>query len=81
MQGSAADIIKHAMIQIDNWIVKSKLPIIMIMQVHDELVFEVKEEIIDIAKIHIKSLMESVILLKVPITVDIGVGNNWSQAH
>ena len=81
IQGSAADIIKRAMIKIDHWIIKSKLPMIMIMQVHDELVFEVKEEMINVAKINIKALMESIISLKVPLSVDIGTGSNWGQAH
>ena len=81
MQGSAADIIKRAMIQIDRWIMKSKLPITMIMQVHDELVFEVKEHAVDVATANVKVLMESAGALRVPLTVDIGVGNNWNQAH
>ena len=81
MQGSAADIIKRAMIQIDRWIMKSQLPITMIMQVHDELVFEVKEHAVDAATANIKVLMESAGALKVPLIVDIGIGNNWNQAH
>lgn len=81
MQGSAADIIKRAMIQIDHWMIKSQLPVTMIMQVHDELVFEVKEEIVDAATANIKALMESAGSLKVPLIVDIGIGNNWDQAH
>ncbi|WP_116963783.1 DNA polymerase I [Fastidiosibacter lacustris] len=81
MQGSAADIIKRAMILIDKWIVTNKIDTKMLMQVHDELVFEVKEEkIADVTK-EIKQFMESAALLRVPLIVDVGVGSNWDEAH
>lgn len=81
VQGSAADIIKQAMILVDRWIVKEKVNAKMIMQVHDELIFEVKNDEVDNIKNKIKQLMESVVLLKVPLIVDTGVGNNWDEAH
>ena len=82
MQGTAADLIKLAMIKIHDWILQNKnLKGLMIMQVHDELVFEVPEEEIVIFKKTIKDLMENVAALNVPLIVDIGEGNNWEQAH
>jgi len=81
MQGTAADIIKLAMIKTDQWIRDSKLDIKMIMQVHDELVFEVKESLVDKANKEIKHCMESVAELNVPLQVDVGVGANWDEAH
>ena len=82
MQGTAADLIKLAMIKIHDWILQNKnLKGLMIMQVHDELVFEVPEEEIVIFKKTIKDLMENVAELNVPLIVDIGEGNNWEQAH
>jgi DNA polymerase-1 len=79
MQGTAADIIKLAMIKTDRWIQESKLDIKMIMQVHDELVFEIKESLIDKATREITHCMESVADLKAPLQVDIGVGQNWDE--
>jgi DNA polymerase-1 len=81
MQGTAADIIKTAMIQIDAWLAQSDLDINMLMQVHDELVFEVREDQLDAAKAEIKRVMESAVSLKVPLIVDIGEGANWDEAH
>jgi len=82
MQGTAADLIKMAMNAVDNWIKKSKdMTGKMIMQVHDELVFEVPENEVDIFKENIADLMENVAELDVPLKVDIGVGDNWEQAH
>lgn len=81
MQGSAADIIKKAMISIDSWLKEDEIPVRMIMQVHDELVFEVQNNCIDIAIKQIKKLMEECFILDVPLKVDIGVGKNWEQAH
>ncbi|HXH54691.1 MAG TPA: DNA polymerase, partial [Gammaproteobacteria bacterium] len=80
-QGTNADIIKLAMIQLDQWILQNSLDIRMIMQVHDELVFEVSEKILDIAMAHIKIIMETILPLSVPLKVGIGVGNNWDEAH
>ncbi|WP_392566254.1 DNA polymerase I [Utexia brackfieldae] len=82
MQGTAADIIKTAMIKIAKWIDSTQNDEIrMLMQVHDELVFEVKEDKVDAIKQQIKQIMENCYQLSVPLKVDIGVGNNWDEAH
>ena len=82
MQGTAADLIKMAMNAVDNWIKQSKaITGKMIMQVHDELVFEVPENEVDLFKENIKDLMENIAELDVPLKVDIGIGGNWEQAH
>jgi DNA polymerase-1 len=82
MQGTAADIIKRAMIDLHGWINgQRKLDITMIMQVHDELVFEIAADDIDSAREPIASRMSAAADLKVPLLVDIGVGNNWDEAH
>jgi len=81
MQGSAADIIKIAMIKTDQWISENEFDIKMIMQVHDELVFELSNEVLDIAKASIQECMENAVKLDVPLLVDVGVGNNWDEAH
>lgn len=81
MQGTAADIIKIAMAEIDKWIKYSKLDIKMIMQVHDELVFEIAEKDVEKAIPPIRSAMSHAIELKVPILVEIGIGDNWDEAH
>ena len=81
MQGTAADIIKLAMINTEKWLSKSGLDIKMIMQVHDELVFEIKTKDVKTAIPEIVRCMESVTKLKVPLKVDAGSGDNWDQAH
>jgi DNA polymerase I len=81
MQGTAADIIKLAMINIDQWLQKSKFDAKMIMQVHDELVFEVTTEKLDEFVREIDVRMTKNDHLKVPLVVDIGHGNNWDEAH
>ncbi len=81
MQGGSADIIKKAMFDIQQWIEQNQHPIKLIMQVHDELVFEVADEFIAQAETKINQLMTHVIELGVPMVVDIGVGNNWQEAH
>ncbi len=81
MQGSAADIIKRAMIAADAWIQAEHPPVRMIMQVHDELVFEVEEGAVDEVKPRIRAAMESAAELAVPLLVEIGVGDNWEEAH
>ncbi|WP_045973037.1 DNA polymerase I [Xenorhabdus doucetiae] len=81
MQGTAADIIKLAMIAVDNWIVSEQPDVRMIMQVHDELVFEVHESALGTAGQKIRELMEQSMQLDVPLKVDIGLGDNWDQAH
>lgn len=80
MQGTAADIIKRAMIVIDGWLQQKAPPVRMIMQVHDELVFEVQRDAVESAKAQIKALMEGCFTLDVPLQVDVGVGENWDQA-
>ena len=81
MQGTAADIIKRAMIAVDHWIEEERPPVRMIMQVHDELVFEVAEAVLETASQRIRREMEQAAELAVPLVVDIGVGTNWDQAH
>ena len=81
MQGTAADIIKLAMISTDQWLFKEKPDAKMIMQVHDELVFEVAEDQLENCSNTIRKLMCSAIELNVPLLVDIGIGNNWDEAH
>lgn len=82
MQGTAADLIKLAIIDIHNWINKqSDITGKMIMQVHDELVFEVPDSEVDIFMIQIPKLMEKVLTFNVPLVVKIGSGANWEQAH
>ncbi|SDH41525.1 DNA polymerase I [Nitrosomonas sp. Nm132] len=81
MQGTAADIIKLAMIAVHEWLIKEKMHSKLIMQVHDELVLEVTDEEIDIVKNALPDLMESVGKLNVSLRVEVGVGNNWEQAH
>ncbi len=81
MQGTAADIIKIAMINVDSWLESSGLKSRMIMQVHDELVLEVPESELEIVKQGLTDLMESAAELLVPLVVDVGVGDNWDEAH
>ncbi len=81
MQGTAADIIKIAMIQMEQWLNTCPFDIQMLMQVHDELVFEISETDVSAAKIEIKRIMESALELKVPLIVEIGQGQNWDEAH
>ena len=81
MQGTAADLIKRAMLAVDAWIRRTSAPVKMIMQVHDELVFEIKEDALDDAKAHIRRSMAETARLDVPLVVDIGVGDNWDEAH
>ena len=82
MQGTAADIIKMAMIKVDDWIRKNASDdVTMMMQVHDELVFEIKEDKVDAYVSTITSLMESAATLNVPLVVEAGVGENWDEAH
>tara|TARA_Y100000389_G_C17470016_1_gene529505 strand:+ start:3067 stop:5757 length:2691 start_codon:yes stop_codon:yes gene_type:complete len=81
MQGTAADIIKRAMISVHNWQQDEKPGASMIMQVHDELVFEVDKDKIETVKKHIRDLMNNAASLSVPLRVDIGIGKNWDEAH
>ncbi len=81
MQGTASDIIKRAMLAVDAWIEGERPPVKMIMQVHDELVFEIKQGQLEEACDRIRSFMQGAAELRVPLLVDIGVGDNWDQAH
>ena len=81
MQGTAADIIKKAMIEVDQWIGHENSSIKMIMQVHDELVFEINEDCLDQYSKSLIEIMQGVVKLNVPLIVDAGAGNNWSLAH
>jgi DNA polymerase-1 len=81
MQGTAADIIKLAMIEVDRWLTDSALDAKMIMQVHDELVFEVADDACDALCAEVTARMANVIELKVPLLTEVGVGANWDEAH
>jgi DNA polymerase-1 len=81
MQGTAADIIKRAMIDIDHWLAMGELDARMLLQVHDELVFEVSEKDLDQLTQGVKFRMTSAAALDVPLVVDVGVGDNWDEAH
>jgi DNA polymerase-1 len=81
MQGTAADIIKRAMLAVDDWLQRERPPVRMIMQVHDELVFEVRDDQLEEAGDRIRTLMEGSAELAVPLLVDAGVGDNWEAAH
>ncbi|WP_290523322.1 DNA polymerase I [Alcanivorax sp.] len=81
MQGTAADIIKMAMIKVHDWLDTTHFDAKMIMQVHDELVFEVAEDQVEDLVKEVKERMESAAELKVPLIVDAGIGENWDEAH
>ena len=81
LQGSAADIIKKAMIDVDEWIGEDNPNIKMIMQVHDELIFEVKKDFAEEALTNVISLMERAVKLDIPLIVDANQGTNWNEAH
>ena len=81
LQGTAADIIKKAMVKIDAVIRDENWPVKMLLQVHDELIFEIPEGDIDTYVPRIKDIMENIVPLSVPLTVEAGVGDNWAQAH
>ena len=81
MQGTAADIIKKAMITVHDWLKSSEPGARMIMQVHDELVFEVEEDKVDKVRDRVMELMNGAAELSVPLKVDVGVGSNWDEAH
>jgi DNA polymerase-1 len=81
IQGSAADIIKIAMVNIHRWLKKEKLRSRMIMQVHDELVFDVHKDEVDLVKSNVVMLMKHAVCLEVPMEVEVGVGENWLEAH
>ena len=81
MQGTAADIIKRAMIDVDRWIESELAPATLIMQVHDELVLEVDEGSVDAVSTKVCELMENAARLEIPLVVDAGRGINWDEAH
>jgi DNA polymerase-1 len=81
MQGTAADIIKRAMITVDRWLLDSRIPARLIMQVHDELVFEAHRDAVDDLIGHARALMSGAAELRTPLKVDVGVGANWDEAH
>jgi len=81
MQGTAADIIKKAMIAVDGWLTDSKIDARLIMQVHDELVLEVHHSLADEVRDRVTYLMCNAANLRVPLRVDAGIGQNWDEAH
>ncbi|WP_165678168.1 DNA polymerase I [Metapseudomonas otitidis] len=81
MQGTAADIMKRAMVAVDAWLQESSLDARVILQVHDELVLEVREDLVDTVRDAIRPLMSGAAELDVPLVVEVGVGNNWDEAH
>ena len=81
MQGTAADIIKKAMVRVDNWLADSDLDAKVILQVHDELVLEVREDLVAEVSEKIREHMSAAAQLDVPLLVEVGVGNNWDEAH
>nr|WP_180202022.1 DNA polymerase I [Pseudomonas sp. SbOxS1]NYU01299.1 DNA polymerase I [Pseudomonas sp. SbOxS1] len=81
MQGTAADIIKKAMVAVDDWLTSSGLDARVILQVHDELVLEVREDLVEQVSKEIRLHMSGAAKLDVPLLVEVGVGNNWDEAH
>jgi DNA polymerase-1 len=81
MQGTAADIIKRAMIAVQKWLDDSQVRARMVMQVHDELVFEVEQTVLAAVEQQVPLLMSGAAKLKVPLVVDVGTGANWQEAH
>jgi len=81
MQGTAADIIKRAMIALDHWLYEAQVPARMIMQVHDELVFEVAADAVESFRAEVIARMAAAAELLVPLVVEAGIGDNWDQAH
>ncbi|ROP76143.1 DNA polymerase I [Stenotrophomonas rhizophila] len=81
MQGTAADIIKRAMVKVDSWLQDHSDQAKMILQVHDELVFETESSFLDTLRLKVVELMSSAAELRVPLVVDAGVGDNWDEAH
>ncbi|MNP79240.1 DNA polymerase I [compost metagenome] len=81
MQGTAADIMKRAMVDVDNWLQETGLDVRVILQVHDELVLEVREDLIEQVRDGIVPLMSGAAQLDVPLVVETGTGVNWDEAH
>ncbi|WP_348943628.1 DNA polymerase I [Chitinibacter sp. FCG-7] len=81
MQGTAADLIKLAMVAVNNWLIAEKLQSRLLLQVHDELILEVPEAELDLVKAKLPEIMGNVATLKVPLLAEVGVGENWEEAH
>ncbi|MEN9866603.1 MAG: hypothetical protein RL748_2193, partial [Pseudomonadota bacterium] len=81
MQGTAADLIKLAMIAVQDWLEAENKQSLLIMQVHDELVLEVPDAELELMKTELPRLMAQVAQLRVPLLAEVGVGKNWEQAH
>ncbi len=81
MQGTAADLIKLAMVAVQDWLEQDQMQSLMIMQVHDELVLEVPQAELAVVRDKLPAIMAGVAKLKVPLTAEVGVGNNWDEAH
>jgi DNA polymerase-1 len=81
MQGTAADLIKRAMMAVQDWLDEQKLQTLLVLQVHDELVLEVPDEELEAVREALPKLMGGVAKLKVPLLVEVGVGANWDAAH
>ena len=81
MQGTAADIIKRAMLAVDAWIGDQQESVALIMQVHDELMLEVEDSRIEEVSAQVSKLMMAAADLQVPLIVDVGTGKNWDEAH
>ena len=81
MQGTAADIIKRAMVMVDRWLSESGVDARVILQVHDELVLEVREDLVEPVSAQLRDLLGAAAELAVPLLVEVGVGANWDEAH
>jgi DNA polymerase-1 len=81
MQGTAADLIKLAMVAVNNWLIAEKLQSRLLLQVHDELILEVPEAELELVKAKLPEIMGNVATLKVPLLAEVGVGLNWEEAH
>jgi DNA polymerase-1 len=81
IQGSAADLIKVAMIEVDKALMEKKLASAMLLTVHDELVLEVPPDELEVVTRLVKEIMEGVWELKVPLKVNVAIGTNWDEAH
>ena len=81
MQGTAADIVKLAMIAVQRWLDEARMRSLLILQVHDELVLEVPEDELDAVRGELPKLMAGVAPLSVPLVAEVGVGANWDEAH
>ena len=81
MQGTAADLIKLAMVEVQRWLDREKLATKLVLQVHDELVLEVPDTEVERVERELPGLMSGVASLSVPLVVDVGTGRNWDEAH